>query len=169
MNRYDTKFCQKTIKYPAKVMVWGCFSGHKGRGTLAFLPKGLTMNKWTYLKVLNYYLPLPMQTHRSTHFQQDNAPCHRADLIMDWFKTNKVKVIAWPGNSPDLNPIESVWKIFKDRVMKYSQNTSIKTLKTTINRVWRNEMSLDYFRKLADSMPNRIEACIATKGKYTKY
>ena len=27
VNRYDTKFCKKSIKYPAKVMVWGCFSG----------------------------------------------------------------------------------------------------------------------------------------------
>ena len=127
------------------------------------------MNKWTYIKVLSYYLPLPLQTHGSTHFQQDNAPCHRADLIMDWFKLNKVKVISWPGNSPDLNPIEHCWQVLKNYVMNYGQNSSIPQLKAIINNVWRHEMSLDYFRALADSMPNRIKACVAAKGKYTKY
>ena len=110
-----------------------------------------------------------MRVHRSTHFQQDNSPCHKADLIMDWFKLNKVKVISWPGNSPDLNLIENCWKVFKDRVMRYSQNSSIPQLKATINNVWKNEMSLEYFRSLADSMPDRIRACIKARGRYTKY
>ena len=110
-----------------------------------------------------------MRVHRSTHFQQDNAPCHRAGLILDWFKLNKVKVISWPGNSPDFNPIEHCWNVFKDRVMQYGQNTNIPQLKTTINKVWKNEMPIEYFRSLADSMPKWIKACIKAKGKYTNY
>ena len=51
VTRYESEYCQKTIKYPQKVMVWGYFSGFKGHGTLAFLPKGVNMNKWTYIKV----------------------------------------------------------------------------------------------------------------------
>ena len=110
-----------------------------------------------------------MRVHRSTHFQQDNAPCHRAKLIMDWFKLNKVKAISWPGRSPDLNPIEHCWQVFKDHVMKYGQNSSIPQLQTTINKVWKKEMPLEYFRSLADSMPARIRVCIKARGRYTKY
>ena len=37
-TRFESKFTMKTVKYPAKVMVWGCFS-IKGPGNLSFLPK----------------------------------------------------------------------------------------------------------------------------------
>ena len=36
-------------------------------------------------------------------FQQDNAPCHRAKLVKNWFQEQNIEVIAWPANSPDLN------------------------------------------------------------------
>jgi len=41
-------------------------------------------------------------------FQQDNAPCHKAKMVQEWFEkhNNKFEVLTWPPNSPDLNPIE---------------------------------------------------------------
>ena len=39
---------------------------------------------------------------------QDNAPCHRAMEVMDFFKAENVTVMDWPPQSPDLNPIENV-------------------------------------------------------------
>ena len=41
-------------------------------------------------------------------FQEDNAPCHKAKLTMNWFNKKKVEVLAWSPCSPDLNPIENV-------------------------------------------------------------
>ena len=55
-SRYDTRFTVKTVKHPAIVMVWGAFSGTKGRGCLYFLPKDVTMKASNYVNVLEEHL-----------------------------------------------------------------------------------------------------------------
>jgi hypothetical protein len=57
-------------------MVWGCFSGKRGRGGLYFLPKNYTMNGETYKKVLADHLLPFIRIHRTMVFLQDGAPCH---------------------------------------------------------------------------------------------
>lgn len=39
---------------------------------------------------------------------QDNAPCHSAKILQEWFeKHNKeFKVLTWPLSSPNLKPFE---------------------------------------------------------------
>jgi hypothetical protein len=68
------KFTQKTVKHPAKVMVWDCFSW-QDRGGLEFLKKGEMMNSQRYLSVLEDKLELFMRIHKTSHFLQDGAPC----------------------------------------------------------------------------------------------
>ena len=68
-------------------------------------------------------------------FQQDLAPAHSAKTTSTWFKDHGIRVLDWPANSPDLNPIENLWRIVK-RKMQYARPNNAEELKTTIRATW---------------------------------
>ncbi|GFV11589.1 transposase domain containing protein [Trichonephila clavipes] len=46
-------------------------------------------------------------------FQQDNAPCHKAKIVLEWFQEHdaEFQLMSWPPNSPDLNQIQHIWDV----------------------------------------------------------
>jgi hypothetical protein len=38
-------------------------------------------------------------------FQMDYDPKHTSKVVAKWLKDSKVKVLEWPSQSPDLNPV----------------------------------------------------------------
>ena len=38
--------------------------------------------------------------------------------MVEWAQENGVELVDWPAFSPDLNPIENVWKILKEDITK---------------------------------------------------
>ncbi len=65
----------------------------------------------------------------------------------------------WPGNSPDLNPIENCWNQMKQK-LKDVDISSLPKLKEAPLKLWTQDLSKYYLASLSASMPRRIAAVI---------
>lgn len=74
----------------------------------------------------------------------------------------------WPGNSPDMNPIEHVWYEMKKKIGKCNPQNRCELL-VAIENSWREVLDSDFVNNLYDTMPNRIKAIIKARGGVTKY
>ena len=168
---YEARYICPTVKQPDRLMVWGAI-GYSGPGVLITLPRNLTMNSRRYRELLrrNLYdcLKKCRISRKAAIFQQDGATCHTAHIIGNYLDSINIKYIKpWPGNSPDLNPIEHVWAEMK-RLLQGRDTSSIPKLEAEIHNIWQN-LDRDYLKTLIDSVPDRLQAVIDSKGKNTKY
>ena len=46
---------------------------------------------------------------------QDNGPCHKAKTMSSFLEEEGVAAMKWPPQSPDINPLENVWKIIGEK------------------------------------------------------
>ncbi len=105
------------------------------------------------------------------YFQQDNAPCHKAQIISDWFleHDNEFTLLKWPPQSPDLNPIEHLWDVVERefRIMDVKL-TNLQQLRDAIMSIW-TKISEECLQHLVESMPQRIKSVLKAKGGPTLY
>ena len=145
-SRYDSRYIIKTVKHPKSVMVWGDFSGDKGRGGLYFFPKNVTMRGDSYLRVLDHHMLPFWDIRRCNHFMQDGDSVHRSRVVKKWLKDNHVPALECPRISSGLNPIENAWSNMKNKVQE-AHSTIIQTLKEVLVKLW-VPIYAEYFRKI---------------------
>ncbi|GBM11944.1 hypothetical protein AVEN_209638-1 [Araneus ventricosus] len=96
-------------------------------------------------------------------FQQDHARPHTARVAQDF--PCHVQTLPRPARSPDLSPTEHVWDQLK-RQMPLCH--SVHDLEVAVQDLWVH-LPQDNIRRLINTMPDRVAACIAAGGGPTRY
>lgn len=165
-KRFDPKYTKGTVKFGGgNIMVWGCFSWH-GLGPLHLVDG--TMDQIQYRGILETkMLPHSAKMGEDWEFQHDNDPKHTAKTVTKWLKDNEIKVMPWPAQSPDLNPIENLWYEAERRLggRKFKRKED---LYEAVRKAWLS-IPKERIEKLIESMPRRCKAVIDSKGYATKY
>jgi hypothetical protein len=109
-------------------------------------------------------------------FQQDNTRIHTALLTQEWFEKHRVYVEGWPAHSPDLNPIEPVWRWLKLKLFELhpelihmgQSERDWEVFKRCIQEAW-DAIPQEKIDRLILSMERRCRAVQKARGYYTKY
>ena len=102
---------------------------------------------------------------------QDGAPAHTANATLSLISTLFPRAWSrgiWPGNSPDLNPIEHLWPILQDSVFIEPRPRNRDELVQRVQEAWIN-ISRELLQRLISSIPGRILTCYANGGGRSGY
>jgi transposase len=97
----------------------------------------------------------------------DNDPKHTFKVVAKWHKDNKVEVLEWPLQSPDLNPIANLWAELKKRV-RARRPTNLTQLHQLCQAEWA-KIHPTYCGKLVEGYLKRFTQVKPFKGNATKY
>ncbi len=154
------------------VMVWGCIAGNT-LGPLVVIPR----DRRTGVDYRNLILEGPLiEFYKSMNdlddgyfIMEDGAPIHRSMAAREFRAEKNIKVLPWPAQSPDLNPIENVWHMLKSRINRRPRipRNEIE-LTTALQEEWKL-IPLDHLSNTVESMPERIKMVISKKGGHCSY
>ncbi len=170
-HKTNTAFHKKNIIPTVKhgggsVMVWGCFAA-SGPGWLAIIDG--TMNSALYQKILKEkFRPslCDLKLKRTWVVQQDNDPKHTSKSTSEWLKKNKIKVLEWPSQSPDLNLIEMLWHDLKQTIHA-RKPSNVAELKQFCKEEWA-KIPPQRCERLIASYHKRLIAVVAAQGMHNQ-
>jgi transposase len=168
-EEYSSSCVAATVKHSPSRMFWGCFS-REGVGSMVPLYESVTGS--THITRLKRYVVPTMRRRFSCGngwFQEDNARPHKTKGAAAFHRKSRLRVLDWPAQSPDLNPIENLWAELKKSIRKRkTKPTNLTQLKRLVKVSWK-AIPKSLIENLVDSMPDRIQAVIAAEGGPTRY
>jgi hypothetical protein len=147
------------------IILWGCFAA----GETGALHKidGI-IRRQNYVDILKQHLKTSvrklLKLGRKLVFQMYNDPKHIYKVVA---KDNKVKVLEWPSQSPDLNPTENVWAELK-KCVRARRPTNLTQLHQLCQEEW-DKIHPTYCGKLVEGYSKCLTQVKQFKGNATKY
>ncbi len=135
-------------------------------------PKGNSMTQKFYTEnVLPHHIKhiheLEARYKHTIYFQEDNDGSHGTRSAVNIARQLKeaahITSIPHPPQSPDLNPIEPIWRIIKQR-LRGGEWTSVQGFKDDIEAQWKH-ISQSSIRKRITDMKWRCEQCEKLDGR----
>ena len=158
----------KAQGYP--VRVWGLLCC--GKLHVDILPEDEVMDQFYYAQLIEEKFSTWMGP--CTHLIQDFESCLRAPESMVAFEEAGIELVAsYPRSSQDLNPIENVWNLLRQRVAQTRpqerelRDAFVVRLKSAV--VWLNTHHAKALEKLTKSMKARAKDVIELEGGRTKW
>ncbi|GFW76155.1 uncharacterized protein TNCV_2058021 [Trichonephila clavipes] len=105
-EKFHSDCVVQTVKHPTKIMIWSVISS-KGTGRL-YVVKGMMRQDQYKMSCLILQLEEWFPNGKSYIVMQDGAPCHTTRSIKAFLAEQNIPLLDWPGNSPDMNPIENI-------------------------------------------------------------
>lgn len=110
-------------------------------------------------------------THREiVIFMQYGTPAHTAVATLSMLALHYRMIWSksvWPGNSPDLNPIEHLWPILQNYVFVSPRYRNREEFISGVE-AWAS-VSFDTLQRLLQSLPGRISTCLENNGGRSGY
>lgn len=167
-RKYETK-----EEFEERIRVWEASIGHDKE----VKPKGNAITqKYYHDKLLPVYVNAihkarfqPGGEFKNWILQEDGDPSHgkkKKGLAQRYLQSNWIPVLHHPPQSPDLNPIEGVWNILKNRVRKRSWRTE-EEFRSIILQEW-DAITMDEIRARIAEMPERCKGLIKSGGAAIK-
>lgn len=151
------------------VTMWGCFCAQE-IGTAEIFTGDLTGAKYATILRNNLVQSVDQWFGKNSinwYFLQDNAKVHTAPASRLLFHIKCWQILDFPTYSPDLNPIENLWFVFKEEVETLNPETA-EELEAAMKVAWES-FNAEYLTKLAHSMPKRLAEVVANNGHKTHY
>jgi hypothetical protein len=154
-------------EYQARVREWEAGKPHE----LEVKVKGNAITQKYYVDRL---LPIYVDTIESIRLiddkpwllQEDGHPSHgirKRGLAQEYKEAHNVQNLSHPAQSPDLNPIEGIWLIIKQRIRRRVFDSE-EELKEALQEEW-DKITMEEIRDRIADMPRRCAELIRSGGK----
>ena len=152
----------------ANVWAWFCATGP---GDLVWIPG--RFNQTAYLELLEQsFLPSIKARFgdQPVFIVQDLCAIHWAKSVKQWFAEHpQLQLLPWPPKGADMNPIENHWANMV-RDIGFIQCKTSAELANKVTECWVSYAhKTQYWEKLVNSMPSRLQEVISANGCLTSY